>query len=417
MRLSYKIGALTAAAAFVPILIISLLVLSKVSSHARAQALDQLRSDSRAAASLCEKRIVELRGVAQMLAGDIASRALVSTDSADRNSAGALARLQDILPRTQNDASLDLVIVTDPLGRVIARHNDKPAPGETLLGPDDKNPVAERVIAGGNLPVASCVIERGERYTRLGLDKTAPVRLADGSVNNEALMIEAGAPIFSGGRIVGVVLIGQMLNTYYKPRAVANSLQTPLVAEVRQTLARGQEEDTGGLIALAGAVVASSIPPGAESAPVLAGALHDITKTEEVLQQGDREYNVTWQPIKSLDGSAIGAIGVARPSREIEGASGSVRMTLFIVGLISVVVAAGGGFVFGLILGNRVDDLTGTAARWSVGELSAPARDRTPLFAKWIPSEYLRDEVNQLAGQLDDMRESFRQAIERMKKR
>jgi len=417
MRLSYKIGALTAAAAFLPILIISLLVLSKVSNHARTQALDQLRSDSRAAASLCEKRIVELRGVAQMLAVDIASRALVSTDSADRNSAGALARLQDILPRTQNDASLDLVIVTDPLGRVIARHNDKPAPGETLLGPDDKNPVAERVITGGNLPVASSVIERGERYTRLGLDKTAPVRLADGSVNDEALMIEAGAPIFSGGRIVGVVLIGQMLNTYYKPRAVANSLQTPLVAEVRQTLARGQEEDAGGLIALAGAVVASSIPPGSESAPLLAGALHDITKTEEVLQQGDREYNVTWQPIKSLDGSAIGAIGVARPSREIEGASRSVRVTLFVVGLISVVVAAGGGFVFGLILGNRVDDLTGTAARWSVGELSAPARDRTSLLAKWIPNEYLRDEVNQLAGQLDDMRESFRQAIERMKKR
>jgi hypothetical protein len=287
MRLSYKIGALTAAAAFIPILIISLLILSKVSNHARAQALDQLRSDSRAASSLSEKRIVELRGVAQMLAVDIASRALVSTDSADRNSAGALARLQDILPRTQNDASLDLVIVTDPLGRVIARHNDKPAPGETLLGPDDKNPVAERVITGGNLPVASCVIERGERYTRLGLDKTAPVRLADGSATAEALMIEAAAPIFSGGRIVGVVLIGQMLNTYYKPRSGANSLQTPLVAEVRQTLARGQEEDSGGLIALGSAVVASSIPPGSERAPMLAGAPHDITRTEELLQQGD----------------------------------------------------------------------------------------------------------------------------------
>lgn len=417
MRLSYKIGALTAAAAFFPILIISLLVLSKVSNHARAQALDQLRSDSRTAGSLCEKRVIELRGVAQALAVDIASRALVSTDSADRNSAGALARLQDILPRTQNDASLDLVIVTDPLGRVIARHNDKPAPGETLLGPDDKNSVAERVITGGNLPVASCLIERGERYARLGLDKTAPVRLADGSATDEALMIEAGAPIFSGGRIVGVVLIGQMLNTYYKPRGVANSLQTPLVAEIRQTLARGQEEDAGAVIALGSAVVASSIPPGAESAPVLAGALHDVTKSEEVIQQGNREYNVTWQQIKSLDGSVIGSVGVARPSREIEGASGSVGVTLFIVGLISVVVAAGGGFVFGLILGNRVDDLTGTAARWSVGELSAPARDRTPLLAKWIPSEYLRDEVNELAGQLDDMRESFRQAIERMKKR
>jgi HAMP domain-containing protein len=417
MRLSYKLGALTAAAAFFPLLIVSLLVHSKVSNHARQQALDQLRSDSRAAASLYEERVVELRGVAQMLAVEIASRALVSTDSVDRNSGGALARLQDILPRTQSDASLDLVIVTDPLGRVIARHNDKPTPGETLLGSDDKNPVAERVIAGGNLPVASCVIERGERYTRLGLDRTAAVRLADGSVTDEALMIEAGAPIFSGGRIVGVVLIGQMLNTYYKPRAVANSLQTPLVAEVRQTLARGEEEDAGAVIALGKFVVASSIPPGAESAPVLAGALHDITKAEEVFQQGDHSYNVTWQPIKSLDGSVTGAIGVARPSKELEGASGSVRVTILFVGLIALVLAAGAGFAFGLVLGNRVDDLTEATARWSVGELSAPVRDRTPLLAKWIPAEYLRDEVNRLAAQLDDMRESFRQAIERMKKR
>lgn len=417
MRLSYKLGALTAAAAFFPLLIISLLVLSTVSSHSHQQALEQLRSDSRAAASLYEKRVIDLRGVAQMLAVEIASRALVSADSVDRNSGGALARLQDILPRTQSDASLDFVIVTDPLGRVIARHNDKPAAGETLLGQDDKNPVAERVIAGGNLPAAACVIERGERYTRLGLDRTAPVRLADGATTDEALVIEAAAPIFSGGRIVGVVLVGQMLNTYYKPRAVANSLQTPLVAEVRQTLARGGEENAGALVALGKNVVASSIPSGSEGGPVLAGASHDVTKMEEELQQGEHRYNVTWQGIKALDGSAIGAIGVARLSHELEGASRSARATILIAGSIAVVLAAGAGFLFGLTLANRVDDLTDATARWSVGELSASARDRTPLLARWVPAEYLRDEVNRLAAQLDEMRESFRQAIERMKKR
>src|SRR5439155_1591034 len=186
MRLSLKLGALCAAAAFIPLFIISLLILSEVSAHARQQALEHLRSDARAAASLCDKRQIELRAMAQSLADEIANRALVSSDSLDRGNP-AWARLQDLLPRAQIEASLDFVIVTDPLGRVIARHNDRPAPGETLLGAGDKNPIAERVIAGGNLPVASCVIERGERYTRLGLDRIGQVRLPDGSTIDEAL--------------------------------------------------------------------------------------------------------------------------------------------------------------------------------------------------------------------------------------
>lgn len=417
MRLSLKLAALCAAAAFLPLFIAMFVVGSKVSSDARERALERLRGDARAAYSLYEKRVIELRASVQMLAEEIASRALVSADNLDRNSPAALARLQDMLPRAQNDASLDVVIVTDPLGRVIARHNDRPIPGETLLAPNDKNPVAERVITGGNQPVASGVIERGERYTRFGLDRIAPIRSPDGSMTEEALMIEAAAPIFSGGRIVGVALIGQMLNTYYKARTGTSSLLTPLVAEARQTLFGGGEEDAGALIALSNVIVASSIPPGDTGAPVLSGSLHDSSRSEDELRQGTRSYMVAWQQLKSLDGSVIGAIGVARPASQFEGAAGAVRSTILLVTAITTVLAAAGGFWFGLVLGARLDDLTGAAARWTLGELSAPAKDRTPLLAKWVPDRFLRDELNRLAGQLEEMRESFRQAIERMKRR
>lgn len=421
MRLSLKLAALCAAAAFIPLFIISLLILSEASGQARQRALEQLRSDARTAAALCEKRLIEMRATAQTLAGEIATRALVSSDNLDRNNPAAWARLQDMLPRAQNDASLDCVIVTDPLGRVIARHNDRPGPGETLLGAGDKNPVAERLITAGNQPIASCVIERGERYAQLGLDRIAQVRLLDGSTIDEALMIEAAAPIFSGARFVGVVLIGQMLNTFYKPRAGASSLQSPLVAEARQMLYRGGEEDAGALIALGKAIVASSVPPGSASestsGPALAGMLHDPAKTEETLDNRARSYIVAWQPLKSLDGTAIGAIGVARPASEFEGSTGAARVTTFLIGVIASVLAGGAGFMFGRGLGCRIDDLTQAASRWSLGELSAQASDRAPLLARWVPVEFLRDEINQLAEQLDQMRESFRQAIERIRKR
>jgi HAMP domain-containing protein len=418
MRLSLKLAALCAAVALIPILILLLIVLSEVSTHAREQALEQLRSDARAAAALGEKRQIEMRAAAQALAEEIANRALVSGDNLDRNNPAAWARLQDMLPRAQTEASLDFVIVTDPLGRVIARHNDRPAAGETLLGPD-KNALAEKVIAGGNVPVASCAIERGERYERLGLDRIAQVHLSDGSTIDEALMIEAAAPIFSGGRFIGVVLIGQMLNTYYKPRAGTEALQTPLIAEARQTLFRNGEEDAGALIALGKGIVASSVPPARESTsePALAGMLHDDSRTEEDFRISSRDYNVCWKALKSLDGTSIGAIGIARPATEAEGATGSVRTTVVLIGALALLLGGGAGFFFGRVLAARLDDMTQAANRWSLGEMSVPATGREPFLAKWIPPEFLRDEINLLGEQLDRMRESFRQAIDRMRKR
>ena len=419
MRLSYKLAALCAAAAFVSVLILLLLVLSLVSTDARRRGLDEVRGDARVAVALSDKRLAEMRAAAQALADEIANRALVSSESLDRNNPAAWARLQDMLPRAQNDAALDLVIVTDPLGRVIARHNDRPSPGETLLGAD-KNPIVERVIARGNLPAASCVIERGERYNRFGLDRIAPVRSEKGSMLDEALMIEAGAPIFSGGRFVGVALIGQMLNTYYKPRPGSISLQTPLVAEARQILSRDGEEDAGAVVALGGVIVASSVPPDSAlspSGPALAGAAHDPATTEEEFTNAGRSYRVAWQPLKTLDGSAIGAIGYARPTKELEGPTASVRATMLLAGAIAMLAAGAAGFIFGRSLGARLEALTQAAGRWSIGELSASARERDPLLSRWVPPELLRDEINDLGEQLDRMRESFRQAIERIRKR
>lgn len=423
MRLSIKLGALSAVAAVLPLIIASAIILPGISSNAHEKAAEQLRIEARVAAALYDKRLTELLAAAVRLADEIANRALANPESPDRTSATSGARVQDLFPRAQQDYFLDFVIVTDPLGRVLARHNDRPAPGETLLGPDDRNPVIERVITGGTIPAAACVVERGERYARLGLDRIAQVRLGDGSTVNEALMIEAGAPIFSSGRFAGVALIGQMLNTYFKPRARPSgglgSLQTPVVAEIRQTMARSSDEDCGALVALGNAVIASSVQPAADgnSVPPLAGAAHDPSKNEETIRQGERSYNVAWQPIKTLDGSAIGAIGVARPSSEFEGAASSARSAMLFIALLATAAAGAGGFLFGRSLGTRLDQLADAASRWSVGDLSATALDSEPTLSKWVPPHLLRDELNRLTEQLDETRESFRQAIERIRKR
>jgi HAMP domain-containing protein len=424
MRLSLKLAALCSLAATLPLLVGTLLVVLQVSTAARGQVLDQLQSSARSAAGFYDKRLIELKSAADRLADTIAARALVSAEPQDRtnqdptNNANAWARLQDLLPRAQNDYFLDFVIVTDATGRVIARHNDKPAPGESMLAGDEKNALVDRVINAGNVSVAACAIERGQRYQRLWLDRVAHVNLADGSAVDEALVAEAAAPVFSGGRFVGVVLIGQMLNTYWKPRPGASAIQTPLVAEARQALARTAEDDTGVLISNHRGVIASSIPPsGSGNDPLLFGSLIELTSQSETLTQGDRSYIVAWQPLKSVDGAVLGRIGVARPAIELTRAGEGVRSTMLVVGFIAIVLFGAGGFVFGRILGSRIERLHDAASRWSVGDLSMPTADHNGYATNAISEFLKRDEIADLSAQMEQMRISFRHAIERLRRR
>src|SRR5262245_4909494 len=219
MKLSLKLGALCAVGVALPVLIVAAFALSAFSSYSHAQAIEQLKQDSRAALSVYQKRLDELRAAAQQIAVDIANKALVTSDRGQQENTSAWARLQDLLPRAQNEFNLDFLIVADPTGRVIARHNDKPAAGELLTSSSEKNLLAEKVITEGiqlhNVGLAAATVEGSERLTRLGLDSVAQVRAGEQVKVRDGLMIEASAPIFSGGRFIGVVLIGQMLNNYY----------------------------------------------------------------------------------------------------------------------------------------------------------------------------------------------------------
>lgn len=421
MQLSLKLGALSVVA-LLPLMLASVVALRQLSSDSRARSIEQLQDDARAASSILEKRLTELRSAAQRLADEVANRAVVSVDT--RDSTAAWARLQDMLPRAQNELYLDFLIVTDPQGRVVARHNERPATDETLVGTSDKNPVAEKVIQEGSQlrssPVSSCVIEGGDRITKLGLNLRAQVYGPDNAVmiGDQGLMLEAGAPIFSSGRFIGVVLIGQMLNNDVAARAGASALQTPLVTEIKQTLFRNPDKDAGAMIALSDTVIASSLPaPGSGRSPALGGVTRDQAVTDEIIHQGDRSYAVSWQPIKTIEGVEVGAVGVAIRASELEGATGALRSTLLVGGLVAVLLAAGTSYWFGHVLAARLGALTEAADRMGLGELSAPVKDREGIRQNRIADIFRRDEITRLAEQLERMRESFRQAIERVRKR
>jgi HAMP domain-containing protein len=422
MKLSEKLAALCAIIAALPLMIAAMVTVSALSAKASQQALDQLKKESRSAANTYEKRLGEMRATAQQIAVDISNKALVSSEGTDGSNTTAWARLQDMLPRAQNEFNLDFLIVADTTGRVIARHNDKPGNGETLTSGEDKNPIVEKVISDANLirnvALSAALVESGERLKRLGLDSVAQVRAGSEVKASDALMLEACAPIFSAGRFVGVVLIGQMLNNYYAARPGANALQTPLVAEIRQTIQPGPDKQAGAVIALGEVIIASSIfASGSGDKPALLAAPHLPAASEEVIEEGERNFALAWQPIKAFDGAPLGAIGVAVSADEIGSLGASLKFTLLLITLLAALLAGGAGYLFGRYLSMRLQALSDAASRMSVGELSAPIRDENLPGKPWLPEFLLKDEISHLSAKLDEMRESFRQAIERLKKR
>src|ERR1044072_1555019 len=266
MKLGQKFRASCALAAAIPFLVILVVALMTLASAAKNQTAEQLKKASRVAVSIYEKRLEALRAAAAQLAVDVANKALVSSDNQASDAQQAWARLQDLLPRAQNDFNLDFVMVADPTGRVIARHNERPTAGETLGDASNKNPIAEKVISDGiqlrNSLLASAVVESGEKLAKLGLEQLAKVSSAgqpDKVKVTDALMLEAGAPIFSNGRFVGMVLLGQMLNNYYAAKSGANDLQTPLIAEARQILQLDNDSGQGVVVAYHNTIIASSL--------------------------------------------------------------------------------------------------------------------------------------------------------------
>jgi hypothetical protein len=419
MRLSEKLGALCASAAILPLLVASLVVLSQLSSQARRQANENLQRDARAGAAIYDKRLSELRWAAQRLADDIVNRAFVRSDSAASQATMTLPRLQDMLQRALQEYGLDFAIVADTQGVIIARHNDRPAPAETLITGENKNALAERALSSGGQTLSAAAIERGTRLQTLGLDLRAQVKLINGATVDEALMIEAAAPIQGGGHAAGIALIGQMINNDSKPRPGATTLQTPLVAEIRQTLYHNTEADAGAVVAYQNAIIASSVAgtTGSETASALMGELCDTTQNEEVVEQSNESYVIAWQPIKALDGVDVGRLGVARNARALAGATATVRTALLLIAAIALLLAGAGGYFYGRALGLRIEGLNEAVTRWSVGELSIPAKDRDPMMMRWVAGFSLRDEISRLAASLEQMRESFRQAIDRMRRR
>jgi HAMP domain-containing protein len=169
------------------------------------------------------------------------------------------------------------------------------------------------------------------------------------------------------------------------------------------------------VIALGDTIIASSLEDATTTKPALLGSRRTPSQPGETLEWNSQRYEIAWKQMKTLDGNSIGAVGVAARIEEPPlAALSTFRLAAFLAGA-GVLLALIAGLVAGRALAARVNSLSDAVTRMSVGELSTTVRDRIGLNGS--NNQHRRDEIGRLAEQLEHMRESFRQAIERMRKR
>ncbi|HEY6328917.1 MAG TPA: hypothetical protein VI756_06235, partial [Blastocatellia bacterium] len=278
MPLRLKLAIICCASVAIPLLLASVFLINLVNSLLREKSIQRLRTQDNGAFSLYQKRTAQLGSAAEMLADEIGAKGWIPGtpappgDNQVNIEAGSRARLQDLLSTERDRLSLDFLIVADPSGRVLARQNDSPAAGENLTQSGSTNPIVASVMSEGELlqraPVAGCEVEQADFLARMWLDKAARI---EGTGLDQAIVIEAGAPLISSGKFAGLIFAGQMLNNYYVVRSGSSDMQVPLVSEIRRDLFSDSDE-SGAVVALGDTIVASSVFRGGAADPVLKGA-------------------------------------------------------------------------------------------------------------------------------------------------
>ena len=441
MGLRLKLAIVCSLAVVIPLLMVSIFISRQVSSRLREKSIQRLQAQGNAALSLYDKRLAQIQSAAETLADEIGGKSLLGTDGSSAAQTQSRAKLQDLLSGERDRLSLDFLIVGDPGGQVIARQNDSPGPGEAVTAPGKPNPIVDAVLAEGRrldrTPVAACATEQAEFLSRMWLDKAAKV---EGSQVDQALLIEVGAPIISSGQFLGIVFAGQMLNNYYVGRPGSGDLQTPLVTSIRHDLF-SDSDDSGSVIAMGNTIIASSVFRNGAGEPILRGSKCDPSRRLETITEPILSYEVCWQPITSLEGGGIAAIGVAVPLDQLTDGSTTVLLVLLVTAMFGAALAAFAGFAFGEMLSSRLKVLTDAVTRMSVGELSTEVEDRpgpsgrNGLLSRLSVIATLRrnpnssgdgresaapngsDEIGILAEHLEQLRASFRMAIERLRRR
>jgi len=287
---------------------------------------------------------------------------------------------------------VDLWTIVDREGRVIARLNSDKA-GDLL----DLNGVVKMALNTGNPVISTEIVPREtllKEGEKLAEEIAVPIVQSDHEnrypldrfVETDALMLTVVVPVIKGGRVIGAIISGDILNRdNYVPDAIAakipGALATITKNGVRIATTIPNEEGRR--------AIGTTVPPEVISAI----ERRETFKGEATILK--EEYIIAAAPILDNSGTPIGSLSTSIPRERFVTLHRANRINILSVTMLGIVFSV----ITGLFVTSRITRplsiLTQRSRRAASGDLNVEIPVRG--------TEETRDEVSLLARSIRDM--------------
>jgi HAMP domain-containing protein len=393
----------------IPLLLSAVFIIWLVKSNIEQQSAQSIEKDARVAEQLFKNRELLLVQVVQNAAQAISAQGLdlsqlpaQGSGPTQRVSTEGHKRLNDLIKNTLQSSKADFIVVTDSQGNIIA-----PALPAKVEADFKKNPLLLSIqngAAASKLDAQSSSVKESADILQIigseDLSKQVEIKSENGVIK-DGLVIEAAAPITSGGgRLSGVVFAGLLLNNARpdQEKSIVDDIKNKLYPEIRA--------ESGAAIALGDIIVSSNLPiqQGGGIGKRIKGELGD--KPKAGIEIFDNEnYKTAYAPIKDINSQVVGRVGVQIKQSWFNAVLNSVQITIALIVALFLLLAVGAAIYFAQRLTRPIIELTEASNNISLGQLDQ---------AISIKSD---DEIGQLAEALERMRISLKQALDRLRAR
>ena len=361
----------------IPLTSISVFVVSSLNKEIEAEKEDTLTSNLSVASLIYENQLEKLRGLAQSISLDNTAKVTLQL--------GVRTQLEDYLAQHAIKHNLTRLIITDANGVVFCRGTKHNSFGDDL----SSNGMVQKALRGKT--IASTELEPADDVrldiTEKKIEEIFPKR------SNRILMAQVASPIIMKGNVIGVALLGFMLNGDHK---LARSM-------------RGTSTGSEVLITRKDEIIASSLPGLLVNRSLLSNT-HDLYSASSdnsgkhlfVLKTAGTEYLSTSRILQNHAGDTVGAIVALSNTAAVHAAVESIRDLVLLIGAVGTFLAVFITVNYAKHIANPVRAIVNAMDALGKGDLS---RTLTPTS---------KDEIGQLANGFNRMARNIETATEEL---
>lgn len=259
---------------------------------------------------------------------------------------------------------ISTIIVTDSQGNVVARSNNPAQKGERL----SSDAFVAAALAGNGMtgtevvPAEKLIPDKLDEQARLELIPTDGAMPTDRKVETEGMMIKAGSPIYSNGKIAGTVVVGHLINRDF---TIVDETKNAVLVETATIFLNDLRISTNVKKLDSNRAIGTRV-----SVPVYNAVLKDGKTFFGRAFVVNGWYITAYEPIYDIDKKVIGILYVGTPEAPFVDLKKQAQNSILLIGAVSLIFAILTGMLISSKLTKPIHSLLVVAEEIGKGDLS-----------------------------------------------